>query len=437
MKERTRRDIRRDFFWNMAGSLIYALSSMVLAFFVMRLEGAEEGGIFGFGFSTFGQQMFIIAYFGIRPFHITDVRREFSFGEYRRLRLLSSGLAVLCAVAYLAVLLAGGVYTGHKAAAILLLAGYKICDGYGDVYESEFQRDGKLYLSGQLLTFRTLICVGVFMASLAGTHDLLCAALAALVLQLVFLLFYRICAGRSFLSGALEGQIDRTIRKDAVMLLIRRTVLLFVSVFLDFYVFSAAKYAVDLCLTDADNGIFNILFMPTSVIYLVANFIIRPFMTYLADAYEKRDFASFTKTMFKLQNLIILLTAAAYVLAFLLGGIVLGIGETVLGEAYTGRLTPYQNAFSNIIFGGGIYAMANLYYYVLVILRRQKQVFYVYAAAAAAALVLSRLLVSGYGLYGAAICYEILMALLCAGFFVLGNRCIRKEASQGGQQDAD
>ena len=45
---------------------------MVLSVFVMRMAGEEEGGIFSFGFSTLGQQLFIVAYFGIRPFQITD-----------------------------------------------------------------------------------------------------------------------------------------------------------------------------------------------------------------------------------------------------------------------------------------------------------------------------------------------------------------------------
>ena len=79
---------RQNVIWNTLGSGVYALASMVLAFIVMRMAGEDEGGIFGFGFSTYGQQMFIVAYFGIRPFHITDGRQEYTFGDYRRLRRL-------------------------------------------------------------------------------------------------------------------------------------------------------------------------------------------------------------------------------------------------------------------------------------------------------------------------------------------------------------
>ena len=54
---------RQNVVWNIAGSFVYALASMVLSFLVIRVVGDDQGGIFSFGFSTLGQQMFIVAYF--------------------------------------------------------------------------------------------------------------------------------------------------------------------------------------------------------------------------------------------------------------------------------------------------------------------------------------------------------------------------------------
>ena len=62
---------RQNVVWNIAGSFVYALASMVLSFLVIRVVGDGQGGIlFPSDFSTLGQQMFIVAYFGIRPFQI-------------------------------------------------------------------------------------------------------------------------------------------------------------------------------------------------------------------------------------------------------------------------------------------------------------------------------------------------------------------------------
>ena len=43
-----------------------------------------------------------------------------------------------------------GDYTAGKCMILLLLVIYKVIDGYADVYESEFQRQGCLYLTGSL-----------------------------------------------------------------------------------------------------------------------------------------------------------------------------------------------------------------------------------------------------------------------------------------------
>lgn len=415
----------RDLLWNTAGSLIYALSSMVLAFFVMRMAGADEGGIFGFGFSTFGQQMFIVAYFGIRPMQITDVARRYSFGEYRRLRVCTCLFAAAGALCFLALLHALGRYTIYKAAVIWLLALYKIADGFADVYESECQRDGKLYLGGQGLCFRTLLAMAAVMAALLVSKSLLLAAAAGALAQLLGLWLFNIRPTR---AQVLEGGIARVgclaVRSGKTAALFRETLLLFLSVFLDFYVFSASKYAIDGHLGDAASGIFNILFMPTSVIYLVANFVIKPFMTRLASAFEAGDRASFCQIRNRLSGLIAGLTLLALLGVLLLGRPVLFLLEQVLGASYSGALTGELTAFSMIILGGGVYALANLYYYILVILQRQRAIFAVYLLAAVLALALAGNLVGRFGIPGAAGCYLLLMLCLLGGFLVLGQRFV-------------
>ena len=153
---------RQNILWNMAGSFCYAFASMVLSFLVMRMVGKEEGGVFAFGYSTFGQQMFIVAYFGIRPFQVTDGAGEYRFGDYFLHRCLTCMAAVAAGAVYL--LFYG--YGPWKAGVIFLLVCYKVIDGFADVYESEFQRTGNLHLTGKSNTFRTLLSVGVFLIAL-------------------------------------------------------------------------------------------------------------------------------------------------------------------------------------------------------------------------------------------------------------------------------
>lgn len=72
---------KRNMSWNMIGSFLYALASMVLTIAVIQIVGEDEGGIFSFAYSTFGQHMFRDAYFWLRPFQITIRGGGFTFGD--------------------------------------------------------------------------------------------------------------------------------------------------------------------------------------------------------------------------------------------------------------------------------------------------------------------------------------------------------------------
>ena len=100
--------------------------------------------------------------------------------------------------------------------------------------------------------------------------------------------------------------------------------------------------------------------------------------------------------------------------------------EILLGSGYEGSLTRYRLEFVLIIFGGGLYALANLVYYLLVIMRRQTMIFFVYLAMAAAGWLLSSAMVGALGITGAAACYLILMAGLTAGFTLIQQICLKK-----------
>ena len=415
---------KQDIVWNMVGSFCYAFASMVLSFLVMRLAGGDKGGIFAFGYSTFGQQIFILAYFGIRPFQITDRGGDYRFGDYLRHRYVTCGAAVAAGLGYL--MIAG--YTAEKSAVVFLLVCYKVADGFADVYESEFQRNGSLHLTGKSNTFRTCLSVGTFLTILVGSGSLTAACFGAVAAQAVGILLFD-----AVILRHLKG-VDYKWSPERLVPLTKETGLLFVSVFLDFYVFSAAKYAIDANLDDGASGYFNMIFMPTSVINLASGFVIRPVLTDLTDAWNKKDLKRFSGKLVSICRVIGALSILALVLAAGLGRPVLWILERILGTAYEGRLTVYHLPFVLIVLGGAWYAFLNLHYYALVIMRKQKVIFGIYAVLTGLAAVLAPAMVRRSGISGAAMAYLILMVIMAAGFILwtwAGIRKKRKEWTHG------
>ena len=203
---------------------------------------------------------------------------------------------------------------------------------------------------------------------------------------------------------------------------------------MDFYIFSAAKYAIDANLDDGASGYFNMIFMPTSVINLASGFVIRPVLTDLTDAWNKKDLKRFSGKLVSICRVIGALSILALVLAAGLGRPVLWILERILGTAYEGRLTVYHLPFVLIVLGGAWYAFLNLHYYALVIMRKQKVIFGIYAVLTGLAAVLAPAMVRRSGISGAAMAYLILMVIMAAGFILwtwAGIRKKRKEWTHG------
>lgn len=398
----------------MIGSVIYAVTSMLLGTFVIRTLGGDLGGIFFFAFSTMGQHIYIVSYFGMRPVQITDTARSFSFGDFRKFRILTCALALICACVF-AVIYSGMSY---KAAVIVVVSLYRILDGLADVYESEFQRDGRLDMTGKSMTIRTLIAVAVFAAVMLMTRNLLlsCAAMVIAIAASVF--FLEMSALRK-----LEN-VDYSQNADATRRLFDSSKWLFVSAFIDLYIFAASKYAVDANMSAAVSGYYSTIFIPTSVINLMANFVIRPVLTGMSDQYNDGRTAEFKKSIRSIGTLILVLTAIGMLAAWLIGIPCLSL---LVGNEAGAELATYKAALVIVIAGGGLYAVLNLLYYVLVIIGRQKEMFLVYAGGAVLAFAISGAFVRNWGINGAAVSYLICMLAIVIAFAVIAGININRK----------
>ena len=403
---------RAGIIWNIIGSTVYALTGILLGFLVMRMLGADAGGIFLFAFSTLGQHIFIVAYFGMRPAQVTDTEYRYSYGEYRMMRILTCAAAVLFGLVFAL------IYAGDdplKKTVIIYMVIYRTLDGWADLSESEMQREGRLYLTGRCLTARMLFSVICFVIAMAVTKSLpvscsvLCAAMAA-------------GAVLNEMTVRKLPMLDTRVIRTSVRELFKSGSFIFAATFLDLYIFAASKYAVDAMLPASISGLYATLFIPTMAITLASGYIIRPALTELSgyrDSHNRKGFVSLTV---KITAVIAGLTVIAVILGYTIGTQVLSL----LVDAATGaEIVNYKTEFALIMGGGGIYALIYLLYYVLIILRKQKEVFVIYAVGTAAAWILSYRMVGAMGVRGGALSYLICVLAEAAAFAAVTVKTVR------------
>ncbi len=160
--------------------------------------------------------------------------------------------------------------------------------------------------------------------------------------------------------------------------------------------------------------------MPTSVINLAANFVIRPFLTKMSYLWEDKNLSGLVKEIKKLSGVILILTIIALAGAW-------AIGVPVLGAIYNVDLKPYLSGLLAIVFGGGLFAVMNLFYYVLVIMKQQKRIFFGYIPVCILSYFLSFSLVKVGGINGGAFSYLFAMLLLTLCFMGQASYVLIKE----------
>ena len=362
--------------------------------------------------------MFMAAYFGIRPFQITDMERRYSFGDYLGLRRVTCLAAVLAAAGYVGI----HDYTVEKGAVVFLMVLYKVIDALADTYEAEFQRTGRLYLTGKSNAFRTLLSVTVFLSALAAAKELVTASVLAVAAQILGFLLFDAAVIRRL------PEVDWVSRAGKKWRLLKDNTLLFFSVILDFYIFSASKYAIENCMADRDLAVYGAIFMPTSVINLVAGFVIRPYLTKLSLSWETGRLSQYAKQIRQLAAIIAALTVLALGGAWLLGIPVLSLLYSNLSYA----LTSCRPALLLIILGGALNAFMNLFYYSLIIMKKQRLILLGYGLTALLAVLFSNRFVIWGGIFGGALIYVLLQAALTAVFALAAGMVFKKKKGEVG-----
>lgn len=349
------------YIWNITGSIANALLSVVVLMLTTRSVSSGEADIFSIAWSI-SQLMATIGTFQIRVYQATDVRQRFNFKQYWVFRLITLFFMMIISAGYIV----GRGYEGNKAKIVFIVCIYRAVDSLADVYEGWFQQKERLDLAGKALTYRIIFAVFGFGITLKFTNNMeyACWSLVASYVICFFLFDVRYNKGLE-----LYEEIRRKTRtKWWVLELAKEGLPLFVNAFIIMSIMNTPKIVLDNSITkgimnDGTQTIFNILFMPASVLSL-AYIVFRPLITEMAILWEKKKNKEFLKILGKI---IVCLMAMAVLL--MAGSAVLGL--PVLSLIYGLRLEKYKAELLTIILGGCFYTFAAVLDNALVVIRKQ------------------------------------------------------------------
>lgn len=402
--------IERDsYIWNMSGSILMAFQSVIMLMVLTRVLGLKAAGIFTIACAD-ANLFLTIGKYGMRNYQVSDVREQFSFGEYWVSRVITSVAMAVVSFGYVLYAWYMNGYTIEKSLVIAWMCIFKVIDAVEDIYHGHYQRENRLDVAGKALTLRMILTICSFGFCLVMLRNLLISLIITTVISGLLFTLFTVCASEMF---PLEK--EKTDR-GKIRSLLKGCTPLFISSFFAFYIGNAPKYAIDAALTDELQACYGFIAMPVFVIGLLNGFIFNPMLHKMSILWNEGKTKEFVRRILCQIGIITLITAVCMTGAYF-------AGIPVLSWIYNTNLSPYKSELLILLLGGGFLGLAGFLNIINTIIRKQKSLMWGYTAIALAAYLFSENVVAKYEMFGAAMLYMALMSILClvfAGILVIG-----------------
>ncbi|MGM0215615.1 lipopolysaccharide biosynthesis protein [Enterococcus sp. AZ109] len=387
-------DVKANGIWYSIGMFTFSFSSVFLLLIVTRVLGTVEAGIFSIGWAVC-QQMLTVGQFGTRNFQVADINKRYNFHYYFSSKFFTVILMLFGSIIYAKIIQLDQQKTMVAFSLTLLMSG----EAFADVFSGFFQQNERLEISGKSYFFRIIGYDFLFVLSLFLLDSLVISIICAAVFSFLWLFL-------------IDYQLIKRSKKDTEKLRSRKFVALFIecspiflSAFLTNYIINIPKNSIELLLSDQFQSVYNVLFMPSSIITLFMSFVLVPLYTNISRSWNENRIDEYLAIIKKIIGIIFVLTVLAIV-----GGYVVGI--PLLSLVYSIDLSPYKKEFVCLLLAGGLNSLANVCIYLLTVAGRQKYLLYIYFVVSALVTLISNRIVSAYHMMGATVIYLLSVSIL-------------------------
>lgn len=391
--------LRKNFIWNMVGSTINAFLSLFLMILVTRINGLDQAGVFTFAFSL-SCLLQVIGVFSGRAYQVTEREKEITDSDFIMNKVFTCFMMLLASFIYLGF----HHYDLSKNLIIILLVFYKLLEAFAEVFYGIIQKNGDLYKVGISLFLKSVFSIFLFAIINVVTKNLIFALCSIVLVQILILVLYDI-------RNANKHLIKTKANKNHVLFIMKNGGAIFMVTLLTQYVINAPKYAIDSLSINEIQTIYGIIAMPATIIILIGQFLIHPFLTRLTMQLKQNKMKEFHQLIFKMMACIFLIGIVADFVAYL-------IGIPFLELVYGVSLSRYRMDLLIIISGASFYGMTYILSNALITMRDNTSQMVIFVLVSLLSYFISKYFVMQKALQGASLSYLISMVVLLLFYFV-------------------
>jgi len=407
--------LRANFSWTFVGNVIYAMCQWGMLVVLAKLGSPEMVGQFALGLAITVPIM-SFATLKTRLVQATDARREYLFGDYFGLRLITTALALLVIVGVVLV----SSYRWETALVILAVGVAKAFESISDVFYGLLQQRERMDRVSKSKMIRGLLSLLALSAGVYLTGSVFWGVVGLAVAWALALAIYDIRSGALMLTPmpqAGEPVLDENDRKVVlrphwnVRTLAKLAWLalpLGIVVTLDSLRTNIPRYFIGGHLGEYQLGIFA----PMAYLKQVGNMVVIALglsvCPRLAKHYAARKRPAFRKLLLKLVGISVLIGGAGVVVALV-------AGREILTLLYRPEYAEHRNVFVMLMVAAGIDYVATSLDYGMTAARYFRVQMPLFAAVTSSTALACLWLIPSNGLHGAAMAVVIATAVRLAG----------------------
>lgn len=378
---------KKDYIWNSIGSFLQSAISPILLIVITRLNGVGDSGLFSFAMSL-SVVFWAISLWGGRTYQVSDVKKEFSSGDYIVVRFISSLIVAVFSISFC--ILSG--YDLIKTELIMVLVSFKILESIADSMYGVLQIHNKLYIVGISLTMKSVFGFMIFTIVDILTKNIVYGALSIFLVNIAVVIFYDIPWMKHVES---VGLTKKNIMQAGKIM--KKTAEVFVVVFLTMFSLNIPRYFLDKYHYD-QIGYFGIMAMPITLLTLFISFVLQPNVVNLSELLKEKKIKEFTKIVSKIDFITFTLGILFVISSYL-------IGVWVLNTVFGIDINNFRIDLTIMVIGAVANAFVSIYVNLLIILRRFKGQFYTLLVTNILAVILSIYLIDRLAMLGSVLVF--------------------------------
>lgn len=406
------KQFRKNFIWNIIGTGFNAFNSLFFMISVTRINGVENAGIYTIAYST-ACILYMIGIYAGRIYQVTENNKKITDKDYIFNRVISCSAIIF--ISFVFVIIRG--YDLYKSSIFIILAVYKALEAFCDVLYGIFQKNDFLDKAGKSSFIKALISVVVFIVVDIVTKNLILACSSIVIVYIIVIVFYDMVQSRKFINKKETGNIRNALS------IFKGGFFPFAVSFLGVYITNAQKYSIDSFMTEDIQAIFGIIIMPSTIMGLLAQFLIHPYLNVIFNLYKDKKYKAIKKILYKIILVILVIGIGVSILGYILG-------TPILGLVYGVDLSNYSVSLLIILIASTFYTMAGIISPILITMRYTFIQFIIYMIVAIFELILSNIMVNKFGFDGAIWAYLMTMILYFIIFYFVAMKIINKKSKE-------